>query len=65
MEPLIADVAQLVSTVGFPVAASIGMFYLYNKTITELTETLTSMNHTLTNLNNMIINEVIRKKEGE
>lgn len=65
MDPLIADITQLVSSVGFPIASSIGMFYLYNKTVTELTETLTSINNTLTNLNNMIINEVIRKERSE
>lgn len=65
MDPIIADVTQMISTVGFPIAASVGMFYLYNKTVTGLTETLTSINHTLTNLNNMIINEVVRKERGE
>ena len=65
MDPLIADATQVISTVGFPIAATVGMFYLYNKTITGLTETLTSINHTLTNLNNMIINEVVRKEKDK
>lgn len=60
MDPIIADVTQMISTVGFPIAATVGMFYLYNKTITGLTETLTSMNHTLADLKNEII-----KKRGE
>lgn len=60
MDPIIADVTQMISTVGFPIAATVGMFYLYNKTITGLTETLTSMNHTLTDLKDEII-----KKRGE
>ena len=60
MDPIITDVTQMISTVGFPIAATVGMFYLYNKTITGLTETLTSMNHTLTDLKDEII-----KKRGE
>lgn len=60
MDAIIADITQIVSTVGFPIAASVGMFYLYNKTVTGLTETLTSMNHTLGDLKDEII-----KKRGE
>lgn len=39
--------AQFISSVGFPIAASCAMFYLYNKTITEITSTLSLMNQTL------------------
>ncbi len=39
--------AQFISSVGFPIAASCGMFYLYNKTISEITSTLNLMNQTL------------------
>lgn len=39
--------AQFISSVGFPIVASCGMFYLYNKTITDITSTLQLMNHTL------------------
>ena len=60
MNPPLYDIAQLISTVGFPIAASVAMFYLYNKTVTGLTETLTSMNHTLSDLKNELI-----KKRGE
>lgn len=60
MDPIVADITQVISTVGFPIAASVGMFYLYNKTVTSLTETLTSMNHTLGDLKNEII-----KKRGD
>lgn len=57
MDPIISDIIQMISTVGFPIAASVGMFYLYNKTVTSLTETLTSMNHTLSDLKDEIIKE--------
>lgn len=40
-------VIQAIGSVGFPIVASIGMFYLYNKTVTELTNTLTRMDKTL------------------
>lgn len=60
MDPIVADITQVISAVGFPIAASVGMFYLYNKTITKLTETLTSMDHTLGDLKNEII-----KKRGD
>ena len=39
--------AQFISSIGFPIAASCGMFYLYNKTISDITSTLNLMNHTL------------------
>lgn len=54
MDPVISDITTLISTVGFPIAASVAMFYLYNKTVTGLTETLTSMNHTLSDLKDEI-----------
>ena len=54
MDPLISDVTSLISNIGFPIAASVGMFYLYNKTVTGLTETLTSMNHILSDLKDEI-----------
>lgn len=60
MDSIVADITQIISTVGFPIAASVGMFYLYNKTVTKLTETLTSMDHTLGDLKNEII-----KKRGD
>ena len=38
---------QLISSVGFPIAACVGLFYLYQKTIQELTITLASMEATM------------------
>ena len=59
MDPVVADITQMISTVGFPIAACVAMFYLYNKTVTSLTETLTSMNHTLGDLKD----EIKKRKE--
>ena len=49
----------LISSVGFPIAACIALFYLYNKTVTELTVTLTRIEGTMTEL----VHEI--KKGGE
>ena len=63
MDPVIADATQVISTVGFPIAACVGMFYLYNKTITSLTEAITSMNHVLGDLKTIIIDDLSVRKE--
>ena len=60
MGPGIDTILQGISTVGFPIVASVGMFYLYNKTITSLTETLSIMNVTLQDLKREIM-----KAEGD
>lgn len=41
------DVITLISSVGFPIVACCGLFYLYDKTIKDLTSTLTNINATL------------------
>ena len=38
---------QAIGSVGFPIVACCAMFYLYNKTITELTSTLNKIENTL------------------
>lgn len=43
----IADISQLISTVGFPIAAFAAIFYLYDKTVKELTTTITKIDSTL------------------
>ena len=54
MQPGVDAIIQAISTVGFPIMASVGMFYLYNKTITTLTETLTTMNVVLQDIKQQI-----------
>lgn len=39
--------AQIVATVGFPIAAFAAIFYLYDRTIKELTVTITKIDATL------------------
>lgn len=43
-------VITAISTVGFPVVACVGMFYLYNKTLTEVTDAISSMTTALAEL---------------
>ena len=44
------EIIQIVGSLGFPIVAACGMFYLYDKTIRELTVTLTKIDATLTHL---------------
>lgn len=41
------SIVQLVSSMGFPIVACIGLFYLYDKTIKDLTITLAKIDATL------------------
>lgn len=47
MEDTINTVVQLINGCGFPIAACIGIFYLYNKTISSITTTLDKLDTTL------------------
>lgn len=43
-------VLTAISTVGFPVVACVGMFYLYNKTLTEVTSAIADMTRVISEL---------------
>lgn len=43
----IGVLSQFVASVGFPIAAFAAIFYLYDKTIKELTVTITKIDSTL------------------
>lgn len=47
MESQITEIATVISTVGFPIVACCGLFYLYNKTIQDITAAITKINATL------------------
>lgn len=34
------DIVALIGSLGFPIAACVGMFYLYNRTLKDFTSTL-------------------------
>lgn len=42
-----ASAIQAISSVGFPIVACIGLFYLYDKTIKELTNAISKIDNTL------------------
>jgi hypothetical protein len=56
------SIVTAISTVGFPIAACGGLFYLYDKTIKELTSILNKIDTT----NNMILDLVkeMRSKDA-
>ena len=41
------NIIQAIGSVGFPIVACCGLFYLYDKTITKLTTTLDKVDKTL------------------
>ena len=48
MDPeFVSTLSQLVSSVGFPIAAFAAIFYLYDRTIKDLTVTITKIDSTL------------------
>lgn len=53
------EIIQAIGSVGFPIVACIGLFYLYNETITKITNTLDLLNKSIE-----LIAEELKKKEG-
>ena len=47
MEDIVNTIIQIINGCGFPIAACIGIFYLYNKTISGITTTLSKLDSTL------------------
>ena len=41
------EIIQAIGSVGFPIVACIGLFYLYNETITKITNTLELLNKSI------------------
>lgn len=46
------EIIQIIGSLGFPIVAACGMFYLYDKTIKDLTVTLARIDTTLTHMIN-------------
>lgn len=59
-----ATLTQAVTSVGFPIAACVGLFYLYDKTIKELTQTLAKIDNTLDNMSKRL-DSLERNVKGE
>lgn len=58
------DVLTAVSTVGFPIVACIGIGYLYNRTITEVTTAVNNLTVALGNVQT-VCNHILSKVETE
>lgn len=46
----LTEIMSSVGSVGFPIVACVGMFYLYDKTIKDLTATINKIDATLATL---------------
>lgn len=58
------DIVQIISTVGFPIAACCGLFYLYDKTIKELTNTLNKLEIAISELRKDVIEEMGKHEQS-
>ena len=50
-------IVSIIGSVGFPIVACCGLFYLYDKTIKDLTVTLTKIDATLDGIKDMLEKE--------
>ena len=48
------SIIQAIGSVGFPIVACCGLFYLYNETITKITSTLDKLTVAIENLDKKI-----------
>lgn len=47
----IQEIVNAIASVGFPIVACIGLFYLYDRTIKDIINALDNVNQTLNNVN--------------
>lgn len=50
----IQALTTMISTIGFPIVACCGLFYLYNRTIKDITNAISEINITLKTIMNTI-----------
>ena len=55
------DIITAIGSVGFPIVACCGLFYLYNETITKITNTLNLLNKSV----EMLVEELKGEKNDE
>lgn len=55
------SIVQAIGSVGFPIVACVGLFYLYNETINKITNTLDMLNKSV----ELLANELKELKAGE
>ena len=47
----VQEIVNAIGSVGFPIVACCGLFYLYDKTIKDIVNALDNVNQTLTSVN--------------
>ena len=47
----IQEIVNAIASVGFPIVACVGLFYLYDRTIKDIINALDNVNQTLNNVN--------------
>lgn len=50
----IQEIVTAIGSVGFPIIACVGLFYLYDRTIKDIVNALDNVNSTLNNVNSTL-----------
>lgn len=58
----VQEMVNAIGSVGFPIVACVGLFYLYDRTIKDIVNALNNVNSTLNNVNNTL-DEITHKLE--
>lgn len=58
-------IIQAIGSVGFPIVACVGLFYLYNETITKITTTLELLNKSVEMLAKELAKDIATKGDDE
>lgn len=58
----VQELVNAIGSVGFPIVACCGLFYLYDKTIKDIVNALDNVNQTLTSVNSTL-DKITRKLE--
>ena len=58
----VQEIVNAIGSVGFPIVACCGLFYLYDKTIKDIVNALDNVNQTLTQVNSTL-DKITRKLE--
>jgi hypothetical protein len=58
----VQEMVNAIGSVGFPIVACVGLFYLYDRTIKDIVNALNNVNATLNNVNNTL-DEITHKLE--
>ena len=58
-------IIQAIGSVGFPIMACVGLFYLYNETITKITHTLEMLNKSVEMLAMKLAKDIAAKDDEE